>query len=313
MTDTVAAIVLNYRNWEGTVEVVESLRRQSTPPKSLLVIDNGSNQPPSREITDRLATSKARIVPLHANLGYAGAMNHASQESDVRSCESLLLMTHDCILDPRALEALVNALAVDQSVAAAGPLLGWRDAPQRVFSGGGVFRPGGLVHHISNPPLMADWNGKPAQSVDWLDGAALLIRRSAWESLGGLEESYFLYFEDVDFGLRACIAGWRIVVVPSARAWQQPGNFTPYLYMRNRLLLVKRIGTSADRRAFLRRLPAFLLHLARVGRMRGLYWGLRGVFDGLRGKSGSPPFGSGRSRNSVPSLQTSEIEAPDTP
>ena len=86
---------------------------------------------------------------------------------------------------------------------------------------------------------MVDWP-PGARSVAWIDGAAMLVRRHVHAQLGGFDEGYFLYDEELEFALRARRAGWLVECLPEAQAWQEPGMTPPYLETRNRLRLLAR-------------------------------------------------------------------------
>jgi GT2 family glycosyltransferase len=90
----------------------------------------------------------------------------------------------------------------------------------------GRFLPG---NRFTREYLMQDWDHSSPQQVDWVSGAAVCIRREAWDEVGGFDEGYFMYAEDMDWCLRAQQAGWRIYYVPDA-------------------VIVHRIGRSSDQR-----------------------------------------------------------------
>jgi hypothetical protein len=78
---------------------------------------------------------------------------------------------------------------------------------------------------------MSDWDHTAVQPVDWVSGAAICIRREVWEQVGGFDERFFMYAEDIDWSLRAQQAGWKVYYVPDA-------------------MIVHRIGRSSDQRPF---------------------------------------------------------------
>jgi GT2 family glycosyltransferase len=76
----------------------------------------------------------------------------------------------------------------------------------------GIFR--GKMEHY----LMEDWDHAAEAEVDWVTGAIMILRRKALEAAGGMDESYFMYWEDLDLCLRLWHGGWRVGYVPEARA-----------------------------------------------------------------------------------------------
>ena len=110
--------------------------------------------------------------------------------------ELALLLTHDVRVAPDALRRLYDVANGDPGVGMVGPVVVYRERPQRLVSAGGYLRVERLAagHHRE---LLAP----EPYPVDWLDGCCLLVRRQALESVGGFDEGYFLYFEDTDLGV----------------------------------------------------------------------------------------------------------------
>jgi GT2 family glycosyltransferase len=120
----------------------------------------------------------------------------------------------------------------------------------------------------------------------------MLLRRQALDEVGWLNDGYFLYYEDVELGLRLRRAGWVVAVSPAVGAQQEPGNYRAYYRFRNQILfwrwnyggrlrIVRAIGWQLLRSSVgwtFRRTPS-----------EGV-WAVRGILDGMRGLSGPPPL-----------------------
>jgi GT2 family glycosyltransferase len=138
---------------------------------------------------------------------------------------------------------LYGSLRSSPAMGAVGPVLGRLSQPDTIWSAGGSFtkrrrRPFHLRADEALQGLI------PTDDVDvaWLDGAALLVRRSAFVEVGGFREDYFLYWEDIDLCLPLRALGWRVLVSSQARAWQEPSMASPYLDARNSLIFRRHCG-----------------------------------------------------------------------
>jgi GT2 family glycosyltransferase len=133
-------------------------------------------------------------------------------------------------------------------------------------------------------------------------GVAFLVTRACFERIGGLEESFFAYYEEVDYCLRARAAGFRVMVAPASRVRHDgfrgfAAGFTPlaaYLKARNLPLLVRRHGSPLAWLLFAPTYAAMLAASAAAYVARGKAAGVvpaivRGAADGLRARSGPPP------------------------
>ncbi len=215
----------------------------------MIVVDNRSGDGSAERI--RRDYPWVEVIESPTNGGYSSGMNIglAHLEACDHTSGAVLLLTHDCRLAPDALGHLAARLENRRSVGAVGPLLSLHDDPSRVYMAGGTID--GRTwdgSHTRNPgprdPGMSAaeaWADRTPHDVVWLDGACMLLRSEAWRTVGPLDERYFLYYEDVDYGLRLGAAGWSVECVPQARAWHQhakPSLLVDYLAVRNHLLLV---------------------------------------------------------------------------
>lgn len=179
------------------------------------------------------------VLTLGRNLGYAAAVNAAF---DAAGGEQVLLVNPDVALaDPSPVTALVEFLDRNPKVAVAGPRLAGaggetqpsaRWFPSLLALAGSLpaVRPFGPARRSYERYLSPSYSSRPLR-VEWVIGAAMLIRRRAFEEVGGWDERYFLYMEDADFCRRCAWAGWEVVYVPSvtlrhgyARASSQRGS-----------------------------------------------------------------------------------------
>jgi GT2 family glycosyltransferase len=278
----VAAVVLHFRFWPGVEHCLDALREQSAALVATVVVDNASSDASAEAI--RSAHPGLSVVELATNDGYAAGMNAGVAAVDGDDPDWLLLCTHDAVLDPDCLERLLAIGEADPSIGALGPLLGWRSRPDVVWSAGGALRRSGRPVHVRPRGDIASARLCRTADRDWLDGAVLLVRRTAWKAIGGFDESFFLYCEEVEWLLRAHDHGWRVVCEPSAVARQEPGQAPPYLETRNRirLHLIRRspLGVAAAVAAGLRAAARSAL----AGRRDLALLRLAAVRDGLSGR-----------------------------
>jgi GT2 family glycosyltransferase len=258
-TSPIGVVVLHYRFWPPVADTLQALLDQSRRPDFVVVVDNASGDGSTQEIARAFPT--VDVVQMEMNVGYGAGMNAGVELLLARNVDAILLLTHECRLAATALEALVDRLQLAQNVAVVGPLLGYRSSPERVFSAGGnIERRSWRPRHIHEPALMDEWRGRPPHEVEWLDGAALLVRASAIKTAGGLDEDYFLYFEETEYLLRLRRLGWSVECVPAAMAWQEPGDRPSYLWLRNRLRFLAR---TAPKRHVVREVSRLALSVAK--------------------------------------------------
>jgi N-acetylglucosaminyl-diphospho-decaprenol L-rhamnosyltransferase len=173
------------------------------------------------------AEYEAHYLPLEQNPGYGAAVNAGIAVLD-HDIEWVLVSNPDVELDAEAIAALLATGCSSDDIGAVGP---------RILNPDGSVYPSaravpslrtGVAHALlvrmwpSNPFTRryhdAARTGGGRRDAGWLSGACLIVRRSAFDRIGGFDEGYFMYFEDVDLGFRLGRAGYRSVYEPRARA-----------------------------------------------------------------------------------------------
>ncbi|MDZ4045550.1 MAG: glycosyltransferase, partial [Rhodoglobus sp.] len=189
MTAQWTAIVLYYRHGPDTARTIEDLVNQSVSPKNIILVDNDSNDGVCAKIVSE--NPQATLLSLPRNMGYAAAMNLAAHQAE--DSEWLLFATHEVRLSADAVERLLRA-GEDPKTVQLAPMLGALDGSEVWSSGGTLSRLGRPAH--------AKVAGSESQEVTWVDGACHLVRASAFWDVAGFDESFFLYWEDIDLSVR---------------------------------------------------------------------------------------------------------------
>ena len=226
-----AIVAIGYESqaeWDG---FFESVSRSTSQPKSIVVVDN-SPQP-------SLVASRWRSLPLSVlhtpeNPGYGAAANKGMAEVGDR-VDWVVICNPDVRLFPATMEDLLSERTAFDQAAVLGPCV--------LTSEGSVYPsareiPGlriGVGHALfsqiwpSNPwtaRYLGTYGIEEPRSVGWLSGSFLLVNREVFEKIGGFDEDFFMFFEDVDLGRRIKRAGYRNVYVPRAKVTHSGAHAT---------------------------------------------------------------------------------------
>lgn len=221
----ISAIIVNWNAGPQLKHCLDTMAGTIT--QQIIVVDNASADGSEQSAVDR---SGVVLIRSPENLGFGKACNLGVQQA---TTEYLLFINPDAAVYPDTLE---KALAFMQDPANAQVGI---CGVQLMDESGQVARScarfptaGGFVAHAMGldrifPRLghfMAEWPHDTTREVDHVIGAFFLVRRALFESLGGFDERFFVYLEDLDFSLRARQAGWRTVYLADVQAFHAGGG-----------------------------------------------------------------------------------------
>lgn len=217
----VRVVTIVFHPGDELADFARSLADATTAEVELVIVDNGTEP----EVADRVAAEAGgRVVRTGANLGYGAGANAGARGA---TAPWLVVANPDVVWRPGSLDVLLDAADRHPAAGALGPALLNED--------GSVYPSArelpSLTQGVGHALLGKVWPRNPwtrayqrrqesagaERESGWLSGACLLLRRDAFEAVGGFDEDYFMFFEDVDLGERLGRSGHPNVYVPSAQ------------------------------------------------------------------------------------------------
>ena len=221
--ESTAVVTVSYNSGRHLRAFLSSVRASEPASLAVIVADNGSTDVAATRAV--CAEFSATLLELGENLGYGGAINRAVATL-APGIQYVLITNPDVVFEDGAISALETALQSSTAAGAVGP---------RVLNADGTVYPSartlpslrtGIGHALfsrtwrSNPwtaRYLSDTSDSEVErEAGWLSGSCLMVRRDAFDAIGGFDDKFFMYFEDVDLGYRLGRAGWQNRYAPSA-------------------------------------------------------------------------------------------------
>jgi GT2 family glycosyltransferase len=226
----VSVLIVNYRAYEELSSCLESLERFQDGDIEVILVDHAGDKADAEQLTRRFPWIQWIAVP--DNPGFAAGVNRAAR---IAAGRHLLLLNPDCVVHGDAPRTLAAFLDETPAVGAVGPLVRESDGSIQAsarrfpnFTTGFAGRTTWLSQRWPGNPwtrrnLLAEGASAPME-VDWVSGACVMVRRQAFEAVGGMDERFFLYWEDADLCLRLKRAGWSTLFHPGAQITHLTGR-----------------------------------------------------------------------------------------
>lgn len=209
-------IIVAYNNAVDLPACLDSLLAQDYPAFEVIVVDNASTD--ATEAVIVRYGDRVHYLRLPQNVGFAAGNNHGA----ARATGSILVFLNpDTTPQPGWLSALVGQLVADQSVGLTTSRILLAEDPQLVNTCGNTITWTGLTVCRGLGEKADQW--QDASEVAAVSGAAFAIWRDLFQTLGGFDEAFFLYYEDTDLSLRAQLAGYRV--------WYSPDSIVTHKYV----------------------------------------------------------------------------------
>jgi GT2 family glycosyltransferase len=213
LQEKVCTVLLNWNGWQDTAVCLSSLRHLRYENNTVIVVDNGSTNDSASRLRSQFPW--AELIETGKNLGFAGGCNVGIRHALKLGAEFVWLLNNDTRVDPDALRHLVEKTRIDRMIAAVGSAIYCLAEPDRLqaWGGGHVNFLLGRSRHFLRPV--------PDKEIDYITGASLLLRSSALESVGLLDEGFFFSWEDADLGFRLRRAHWKLAVAGKSKIWHK--------------------------------------------------------------------------------------------
>jgi len=263
-------VVLHYNKIRLTQRCLKSILDAGYNPQHVYCFDNGSQPEVFLELQKNF--SSCNHLRIDKNLGFSGGFNRALEWIFSTGVSSALFCTNDTIIGPNAVEACIKTAAKTRAELVA-PLVTFLNKPDAIDSIGAFFdnETGSLFHYhdyglpeILNPDR------------DYIPGTAVWIHRDAFRELGGTDESFFMFWEDVDLCFRAHKKGislarcyQSLVKHGGGQSTRKKPLYTTFYFQRNRIRFCKRYLDGDLRNKVLNQIRNNLLHSGNLWKQKG--------------------------------------------
>ncbi len=266
---TVSVITVNYHGADNTVACLKALRDELDYPADRIepiCVNNSPEDGSSRRFT---ALEGVRVLDSPENLGFAGGCNLGAREA---GGSVLAFLNNDAVPDAQWARAAVRTLRAEPTAGAvAGKVLDWEGSRVDFVDGGLTWFGMGYKRHAGE---IDDGSHDAPRDVLFGTGSALFVRAELFERLGGFDERFFMFYEDVDLGWRVNLRGWRVRYQPDCLSYHRHHESMAtvssarehYLLERNALAALYK---NASEETLARALPAALALTVRRSTARG--------------------------------------------
>ena len=223
-----AACIVYYEDSDSLTNLINQLSSQSLRPNEIFVVDNHSSRVP------RLLNSSIKVnhIKLEENFGFGIAANVGIKKAIENNYSKFILFSQDVELENDSCKKLIENLNFNGGITF---------PTMRNKKNNTIFSKGGIVNIFTGSIKL--YTDKVPKNIYWADGSCLAFNKITFLKLNGFYEKYFMYFEDVDFCLRAKINKFKLTHVNTYTS-QIPNGPNPFFRSRNSILLARHINSD---------------------------------------------------------------------
>lgn len=242
----VSIVILNWNNYEDTIECIESLEEISYRNFEIIIVDNGSTNDSEKILRKKFGSYE--FIQTGKNLGFTGGNNVGIRTAINNGADYVLLLNNDTVVEKDFLEPLVGACVENAEIGMVAPKILYYDEPNKIWAAGGsiIWWRGSGFQTAENK--LDSRKYREDQYVSFITGCAMLIKEKTIRKVGLLDEDYFAYSEDVDYCTRVIKAHLKIKYVGRSIIYHKVrsrnngrvSSTRAYYNLRNRMLFMKK-------------------------------------------------------------------------
>jgi GT2 family glycosyltransferase len=207
-TPLVYIVILNYNGLKDTVECIESLQKITYKNYKIIIVDNNSIDNSEEILRQKFPNYK--FIQTGENLGFAGGNNVGIKHALKANAEYILLLNNDTIVEKSFLEPLVETAESAKDIGVVGGKIYYNDSGLIWYAGANLNQYTGKTQHFGDREKdSGQYNN--IRETGYVTGCLMLIKRSAIEKAGLMDDSYFLYYEETDWNVRIKKLGYRLI------------------------------------------------------------------------------------------------------
>lgn len=284
-------ILVNYKQPELTTKCVESIRNSKKIIPFVLIVDNCSKDN-SISILSKLVNDHTILLKSDENNGFAGGNNIGIKYALDNGADFIMLLNNDTEIDQYMIDVLLSYCNEQTAVS---PKMYYYDEPDKIWFVGGKYltKTGRFIHVGENEHDNENYN--LMAECDFLTGCCIMLSAKSIKKVGYLDETYFMYMEDVDYSIRLKQSNIQLLIIPEAKLWHKVGSSfggekseaAIYYGNRNRLYLLKKYSCSPYINAltFISRLLLLFKGMILNTKERIIYYSIIDFFRNKMGKS----------------------------
>lgn len=208
-------IIVNWNQKEVTLDCLESISNLNYPNYQIVVVDNNSTDGSTKAIAERFP--QVEQIYHQENRGSTAGYNAGFRRALSANADYALLLNNDTYIDACALDYMVEACE-REGVGLTGPLIYYAEHSTKIWSAGA------MRNRLTLELKGNHGRGKVFNEIterDFLTSCALLFKKKVLESVGPMDEDFFVYQEENDYCIRVRQAGFRVLLVPQAKVWHR--------------------------------------------------------------------------------------------
>lgn len=264
-----AIIILHYNSLKNTLECINSIRKKTADTNhKIIVIASNSTSTAAHEIIKDFPDID--VLFRDENLGFAKGMNLGIQRGVEYGCENYVLLNNDVIAGDLFIDKIIKFTKKSPGIGIFSPKIYFypheeyhkeryrdKDLGKVIWYAGGLIDWKNIYINHRGIDEVDNRQYEKIEKTDFATGCAMIIKRNVIEKIGYLDEKYFLYYEDVDYSIRAKSVGYNVVYFPHAEIWHKnasssgkPGSITQRYYQtRNRLYFASKYATFRTKKS----------------------------------------------------------------